>query len=191
MSPRTEAQYEEIRKSRKKQIMESALEVFASEGYHRASISKISAHAGISKGLLYNYFTSKEELLMEVLMEGTNRIREIFRKIQDELDTPEELKIFIRGSMDLMRRDPHYYKTYFTVLFQPEAYQAVKENYEKVVGSLMEDIAFYFQKKGDKYPVEKAFVLGALLDGIGLHYLMAPEMYDLEKIEEIIFELFR
>lgn len=171
--------------------MESALELFAFEGYHRASISKISARAGISKGLLYNYFSSKEELLMEVLMEGTTRIRDIFGKIKDELDTPEELNIFIRGSIDLMKQDPHYFKTYFTVLFQPEAYQAVKENYEKVVGSLMQDIAFYFQNKGDRYPVEKAFVLGALLDGIGLHYLMAPDMYDLEKIEEIIFDLFK
>lgn len=171
--------------------MEAALEVFASEGYHRASISKISSHAGISKGLIYNYFNSKEELLMETLIDGTERIREVFKRIEDELDTPEELKIYIKGSIDLMKQDEQYYKTYFSVLFQPEAYLAVKENYEMVLGGLMKDVAFYFEKKGDKYPMEKAFVLGALLDGVGLHYLMAPELYDLEKIEEIIFELFR
>jgi len=36
MSPRTKEQFEEIRQNRKRQIMETALEVFASDGYHKA-----------------------------------------------------------------------------------------------------------------------------------------------------------
>ena len=55
MAPRTEQQFEEIRESKKKLILETALELFASEGFHTTPISRIASEAGISKGLLYNY----------------------------------------------------------------------------------------------------------------------------------------
>jgi len=54
MTPRTEQQYEEIRKSKKKLILDTALELFATEGYYPTSISKIAERARISKGLIYN-----------------------------------------------------------------------------------------------------------------------------------------
>ena len=191
MSPRTAAQFKEIRQTRKNQILDAALVVFASDGYHSASISKISQRAGISKGLMYNYFSSKEELLQDVLTKGIQNMKDIFQFIQDEMDTPEELMILIKGSIDMMKKDPQYYKLYFTLFFQPEAYTIIKTKYKEILGDLMNDIAYYFENKGDEYPIEKAMVLGALLDGIGLHYLMAPEMYDLEVFEKIIFDLFK
>ncbi|NOR33588.1 MAG: TetR family transcriptional regulator, partial [Bacteroidales bacterium] len=48
MSPRTPEQFEEIRESRRQQIMDAALELFASEGYSHCSISQLAVHAGIS-----------------------------------------------------------------------------------------------------------------------------------------------
>ncbi len=64
MSPRTQEQFEEMRESRRQQIMDAALELFAQEGYSHCSISQLAGHAGISKGLMYNYFESKEALLV-------------------------------------------------------------------------------------------------------------------------------
>ena len=67
MSPRTPKQFEEIREEKKTLIMDVALEHFANEGYHNTTINHIAKHAGISKGLMYNYFESKEELLAEII----------------------------------------------------------------------------------------------------------------------------
>jgi AcrR family transcriptional regulator len=69
MSPRTPEQFEAMRESRRKQIMDAALELFASKGYSNCSISQLAAQAGISKGLMYNYFDSKEALLMAIIEE--------------------------------------------------------------------------------------------------------------------------
>jgi AcrR family transcriptional regulator len=44
------------------QILEGAAAIFARDGYEGASMSRIAAEAGVSKGTLYNYFTSKAEL---------------------------------------------------------------------------------------------------------------------------------
>ena len=63
MSPRSAKQFDEIRKQKKELILESALELFAENGFHATSISQIAKKAGISKGLIYNYFESKNEIL--------------------------------------------------------------------------------------------------------------------------------
>ena len=55
MSPRTTVQNEIIREERKAQILDAALHVFAEEGYHSASVSKVARRAEISKGLMYNF----------------------------------------------------------------------------------------------------------------------------------------
>ncbi len=191
MSPRTKEQFETIRSNRKYEILSSALEMFARHGYHQASISKIASNAGISKGLLYNYFNSKEDLLKAVIRHGIEGLKGSFHDITNELDTPEELMIFIKGGFNIMKQESHFYKLYFTVILQKEAYKIIRDNYKEIIGPLLNDIAYYFKAKGDPHPLEKAMVLGALLDGVGIHYLMAPDMFDLETLENIIFDLFK
>ncbi len=48
--------------SKESQILNGAARVFERDGYEGASMSRIAAEAGVSKGTLYNYFTSKAEL---------------------------------------------------------------------------------------------------------------------------------
>src|SRR5660397_145107 len=83
MSPRSAKQFKEIRKEKKDLIMEVALELFAENGFHATSISQIAKKAGISKGLPYNYFESKKELLDELITHGFNSIFENFDLNQD------------------------------------------------------------------------------------------------------------
>lgn len=78
MSPRTEKQFEKIRESKRELIMNTALEEFAENGYHVTSISKISKRANISKGLIYNYFKSKEDLLKSIIYRGLKIVAELF-----------------------------------------------------------------------------------------------------------------
>ncbi len=60
--PRTKEQFEEIRKNTKQSIIDAGLKLFAHRGYHGTSIAEIAKEAGVSKGLAYNYFSSKSEL---------------------------------------------------------------------------------------------------------------------------------
>ena len=53
--------------ARRDQILDAATEVFAAKGFHRATIQDIADVAGLSHGAIYNYFDSKDELLMGVL----------------------------------------------------------------------------------------------------------------------------
>jgi TetR/AcrR family transcriptional repressor of mexJK operon len=48
--------------AKERQILDGAAFVFARDGYEGASMSRIASEAGVSKGTLYNYFTSKADL---------------------------------------------------------------------------------------------------------------------------------
>jgi TetR/AcrR family transcriptional regulator len=48
-------------------MLRVAAELFARHGYDRASLAMIAAASGVSKGLVYHYYTDKEELLFDVL----------------------------------------------------------------------------------------------------------------------------
>ena len=74
MSPRTSQQFQEMREEKMTLIMDVALEHFANEGYFRTTISHIARHAGISKGLMYNYFESKEALLRAIVHKSVNEV---------------------------------------------------------------------------------------------------------------------
>ncbi len=58
--------------ARRSQILEAAGRVFAEKGYHRATTKEIADAAGISEGTIYNYFSSKEDLLINMLNSFTD-----------------------------------------------------------------------------------------------------------------------
>ncbi|MFN2186440.1 MAG: TetR/AcrR family transcriptional regulator, partial [Anaerolineae bacterium] len=59
---------EQMREERRRQILESALTVFSQKGFHAANVSDVAAHAGVSQGTIYWYFSSKEELFDAAIM---------------------------------------------------------------------------------------------------------------------------
>src|SRR2546426_8948696 len=64
MPPRNEQDYEE----RRQQIIDGALQVFASRGFEQATNKEIAAAAGIgSPALIYHYFKDKSDLFRQVL----------------------------------------------------------------------------------------------------------------------------
>ncbi|WP_129409581.1 TetR/AcrR family transcriptional regulator [Marinitoga lauensis] len=63
-------------------IIKAAYELFSTEGYQNASINKIKDKAGVSKGAIYHYFKSKEELYLSVLGYFINEIDIKMAKMQ-------------------------------------------------------------------------------------------------------------
>ena len=57
------------REERKKEIALKAMDVFAIHGFHQSSIRTLSAALNISKGTLYDYFESKEDIIVYVSRE--------------------------------------------------------------------------------------------------------------------------
>ena len=124
MAPRTQEQFEEIRESRRQQIMDAALELFAKEGFTHCSITQLAQHAGISKGLMYNYFDSKEALLIAIIEEGINDVLTLADPDRDGVITPGELENMIRQTFSTMLENLDFWVLYISVVLQPRAISA-------------------------------------------------------------------
>ncbi len=120
MSPRTPQQYEEIREEKKTLIMDVALKHFATEGYHNTTISQIAKHAQISKGLMYNYFSSKEDLLSEIINRSTEEISRYFDPDRDGYLTEEEFELFIRKLFLILREKLSFWRLFYQFLMQKD-----------------------------------------------------------------------
>jgi AcrR family transcriptional regulator len=68
---------------RRTQIMISGLEVFAEKGFHLASMDDIAERAGVSKPILYQHFSSKQDFYLGVLDE---RVDYLVQHITESID---------------------------------------------------------------------------------------------------------
>src|SRR5437667_6166963 len=62
-------------------LVEAAAEVFARRGFHAASLDEIAETAGFTRGAIYSNFSGKEDLLLAVLDQYTDRQLEAFGEV--------------------------------------------------------------------------------------------------------------
>ena len=77
--------------NRRDEIISAAIEVFAQEGYYRASTMKVAEKANISQPYIFRFFSSKELLLEEALKVSLSRINASFLQVIQSA-TAENLK---------------------------------------------------------------------------------------------------
>ncbi len=190
MAPRSPEQFAEIREERKSQILEAALHVFAQDGYHVASISSVAKRAGISKGLIYNYFKSKEEILISLVVD-------VFDDVMAQLDlnlnqplTKDGFIQVIEKSVDEVVKNPQRWKLYTSLSFQPEVTPILMEQMMPKIQPFMIAISNYFISKGHEDPTTMMRYYSAVLDGVSMHILMDPESFPVEKVKQMMIEQF-
>jgi AcrR family transcriptional regulator len=118
MSPRTQQQFKEMREEKMTLIMDVALEHFANEGYYRTTISHIAKHAGMSKGLMYNYFESKEALLKAIIHRSVNEVYKYLDINRDGYLSEEEFEFFMRKIDALLKEKKSFWRLLMQLLMQ-------------------------------------------------------------------------
>lgn len=186
MAPRTEQQYEQIREQKRTLILQAALELFADEGFHNTSISKIAKSAGISKGLMYNYFESKEALLKEIVISGFSDLTGTFDPNHDGILTTEELEYFINETFETLKSNTKYWKLYFAIMMQPSVLKMFEDDFAKIIRSIFKMLEEYFRRKDYKNPELESKLFGAILDGLAFHYVTDPSNFPLEEVKKTL-----
>lgn len=78
-------------------ILKSAVELFSKSNYHAVSMTEIANGADISKGTLYWYFDSKEELFREIAVKGMDYFYNQFKRIaQTDKNSEEKINKLIQ-----------------------------------------------------------------------------------------------
>src|SRR5262249_4864005 len=87
-------------RQRRRQLLEYATRRFAENGYHPTSVDDLVNGIGVGKGVFYWYFSSKEQLLVEILEQTGHDLRRAQKQaIGDETDAVKMLELGIRATM--------------------------------------------------------------------------------------------
>ncbi|WP_353147043.1 TetR/AcrR family transcriptional regulator [Pollutimonas bauzanensis] len=91
---------------RRNAIMAVALEVFRELGFEAASMSQIAARVGGSKATLYNYFSSKEELLLQAMLHSAEKhVSDMLEILQTSGALSTQLQRFVLSLLKLINSE--------------------------------------------------------------------------------------
>lgn len=170
-------------------IMDAAFLLIARHGYESTSIAQIAKKAGVSKGLLYNYFASKEELLRTLVNQALTEGKDLITKLIDT--SPEKtLENLFRWYFKEMRERPDYWRLITELTLKIDKFTFVHEMARDKMKAYVGFLQSLLEQLGHKDPIGEAKVLAALFDGIGIQYLIIRENYPLDELETYLVDTY-
>jgi len=188
MSPRTPEQFREIREESREKIFRAALAVFARHGFEQASVRMIAAEAGVSPGLMYNYFGGKEDLLRAIYERGMRDVQESFARGDEGGGPREKLERLIRSSFEIVRDNMEFWRLSYSLRTQPAASGAVAGYVRESSEAIRRRLEGYLRAAGVENPEVEARILFALIDGVSQHYVLETKRYPLQKVVSALVE---
>lgn len=191
--PRTPEENDRIRQASKEKIRAAAMELFIKQGYYATSISDIAKQAGISKGLLYNYYKGKEELLSEMV---EARIKEVVGVMEEAftLNTPRErLEHIINGAIDNIHQKPEVHRFYLHLQTQPESDEELIKYSHLIIEGNAKQFEFQckiFESMGETEPRKRSLYFSSVLQGIMLMISTYQQGFPIEEIKNQIISEF-
>lgn len=186
--PKSKEQYEEIRSKSKKVITDTALNLFVTNGYHATSISAIAKEAGIAIGLMYNYFDSKEAMLIDIIEENMN---EIMRTTTNELSkapNSKDIHLAIDILFTSIIKMSDSWRLIITVLFQPD----VANTAHDLIGNFALDqqklYLEHFKSAGVKNPEDSAKTLFIIIHNALISYALTGNNDELQTVRKNVID---
>jgi AcrR family transcriptional regulator len=103
----------------KDEIVNTATRLFYTQGYGNTGINQIIRDAKVAKSSLYEYFSSKEDLLMACLTQTGERDKSSLVTVADRYEKPEDKVLAIFGHLEKMVQQEDFYGCHFlNVVFE-------------------------------------------------------------------------
>lgn len=167
----------------RQKLLDSATKLFEIQGYFATTVEQITAEAGVSKGLVYNYFKSKEELLVALIEDATGKMAATSKILTRDQPLEDTLSAFIDDFFRLLKTEHRFLKLQLSLLLAPELSEWVDEPKRQRAELLVALVEDWFRQANVKQPENKARLFIAMLDGIALHYLFIYEPYPLTSMK--------
>ncbi|HBY57358.1 MAG TPA: hypothetical protein DEG96_05795 [Candidatus Atribacteria bacterium] len=162
---------------RKNEILDTAQELFLTQGYEKVSVDNIIKKIGIAKGTFYYYFKSKEDLLNKLVKRMVDKIKIEIKKIveKNDLDAISKLEKAYSVAGNIKLENIHLIKLMLNILYKKDnlilRYKVYKSNVELVVPEFAKIIEQGVKENlfNTPYPYEAAklfFELGSVLGDV-------------------------
>lgn len=191
MSPRPD-----VSVTRKNQILDAAMAVFARLGLHEARMDDIVQASGLSKGALYWYFKSKEDIIVAISQRlFTTDIEQLEGMLTAEGTVGERLLQLMRsrarGLQEMSEVVTILFEFYAAAVHQSEVRQLIKSYFQ----SFHELLVALIQQgidRGEFRPInalEAATALDSLFEGLVVRWLIDPESVQWDTLSDSVMLL--
>jgi AcrR family transcriptional regulator len=187
---RSEQLNKEMRDASRRRILKTALRLFAAHGYAGTSVRMIAESAGISVGLLYNYFPSKADLLEALFEESMRDVQASFASAESASTPSERIERLVRSSFEILDANRDFWRMSYGVRMQPAVVAGLGKRLRTWTTTIQSTLARYVKEAGSRQPEVDAALLFALIDGASQHYVLDPKAYPLTEVADGIIALF-
>ncbi|MBU5437278.1 TetR/AcrR family transcriptional regulator [Tissierella sp. MSJ-40] len=161
---------------KKKKILQYAFDLFAEKGYSETSMDDIVRATGISKGGIYYYFNSKEEIFLEIAKSRLEERRNLVKSIPNVMSNKEKLINYIQWTLTGLFEEKIQKMSRFTFEFwsvlarNPNMSDKAKERYKLFYDDLAEILqqgvdCGEFKENTDIQSM--VYIILSTMDGIG------------------------
>ncbi len=170
-------------------LLQAALRVFATNGYHGSSVADITKEAKVSKALFYHYFQSKGDLLV---IFGQKRLEEwtpLIESLETIKDPQERVVFLIDFVLDELEARSDWLRFLYMLYLSVEGVEAIAEamkKYKNQFSRLFKAERKLFKDLG--FESDEAVYLRSVLQGISLEYLLSGKKYPLKKMRTKIIK---
>ena len=181
--------------AKREHVLDVALETFERTGYDKASFREIAREAGLSQAGLLHYFSSKQELYVEVLRRRDRRDQERFDAERDHRLTAEGLVATVGHNVEV----PQLVRLYVALSGEcttgdGAATEFFAERYRTIVGGIADDIRGR-QASGEITDGIEAETIASLLvaaaDGLQLQWIVDGPAVDMGERLAQLWEILR
>jgi len=152
--------------AKKQHVIHMAHQLFVDKGFQATSIQDILDYSGISKGTFYNYFSSKNELLISIIKKVMHQIEQGRNKLLAG-QNPADIEIFIKQiELQLKTNYVNHLIPLFNEIFyadDEELKQFVKEIQIKFIHWLFRRFTDIFGESKQMYLLDSAIIFSAVL----------------------------
>ncbi len=176
---------------RKNQILDAATKVFVRQGFQHARMDDIVEESGLSKGTLYWYFKSKEDIINAILHRlFTGDIEHLESLLQAGGTASERLMQLtgdrVRGLQRMSSLVPIIFEFYAVAVHQQWVKQFINEYFQHF-RTLLEELIQQGIDSGEFHQVNArntAISFASLYDGLTLHWMIDPQSVQWEVLSE-------
>ena len=168
-------------KNKKAHIVHTAMQLFSEKGYHYTSIKMIAQAAGVSQGLMYNFFSGKKELLTYIFALSAADIQNSLHAPGVVPGTVEALEQYLRFTFNMIDQKRAFWRLIHAVRMQESIQILLKEQFEQIQQYIRQQLTTYLQPLNLADTETEVNLLFATIDGIAGHILLIPD-YPIDKI---------
>lgn len=172
-------------------IMQKAVQLFAAKGYHATSVQEIAEKCQMAKGSFYNYFKSKEELLISCIRYGLEYYEQGLQEIEQDshLDSREKFLQKINFQIDLVTSNSDFVKMIFREEIRMKEFdELLRRAYLKYMEWITQRLSEIYPELPEELLPDCAIIFDSLCKGYMIIIMEKENTLEKERVSAFILE---